>query len=296
MENIDSVVLNFDASSVQLMNVALAFIMLGIALDLSIDKFKLVFQHPKALITGLFAQLLLLPLLTFILIWVMQPQPSLALGMMLVASCPGGNISNFISSLSRANVALSIAMTTISSLAAVVFTPINFALYGNMYEPTQLILREISLDWFSVVRTIFMIIIMPIIVGLLFKRIYPKLAVKMARKFEVLSMMLFMAIVLVVLFSNLDYFIQCISAVFLLVLLHNGTALFTGYMSGVVAQLDWAERKSLIIETGIQNSGLGLIIIFNFFDGLGGMAIITAWWGIWHMISGFTIANLLRRV
>ncbi len=291
----DDIALNFSPSSLNLINITLAFIMFGIALDLSFDKFASVFSTPKKIILGLISQLLLLPLFTYCLICLFKPQASIALGMILVASCPGGNISNFISSLAKANVALSICLTTISSLAAIVFTPINFGFYGNLYEPTREILIEIELDWFKVVQTIATIIIIPIILGIFTKTKLPDLAKKMAKPLEKLSMFLFVLIVIGALFSNLDYFMECIAAVFFLVLLHNGGALMIGYNMGKRFHLELDDCKALAIETGIQNSGLGLLIIFAFFDGLGGMTIVTAWWGIWHMVSGFTMAYLWKR-
>ena len=277
------------------MNVCLAFIMFGIALDLSFDKFRSVFKTPRKIVGGLIAQLVLLPLLTYILVVLLKPEPSLALGMFLVAACPGGNISNFISSLAKANVALSISLTTITSLASVVFTPINFGFYGNLYEPTHLIMREISLNWFEVIKTIGMIILVPIIVGVTVKSRWPKLAAKLARPLEVISMVLFMLIVLAALASNLNQFMASIGGIFFFVLAHNAIALSTGYFIGNLVSKDFDDRKALSIETGIQNSGLGLLIIFAFFEGLGGMAIIAAWWGIWHMVSGFTLAYIWRK-
>jgi len=292
---VDDIVLNFSKTSITLINVTLAFIMFGIALDLSIDRFKAVLHTPKKLVAGLLSQLVLLPAFTFFLILLFEPQPSVALGMILVASCPGGNISNFISSLARANVELSISLTSITSILAILFTPLNFSFYGSLYEPSAAILREISLDWIEVVQTIGMIIIIPIIVGMLVKTYYPRIAKTLSKPLERISMLLFLFIVIGALTSNLEYFMSCISAVFILVLFHNGGALTIGYTMAKTFGLDTKDQKSLAIETGIQNSGLGLLIIFSFFNGLGGMAIVTAWWGIWHIVSGFSIAYLWKK-
>lgn len=291
----DDIVLNFNKSSIVLINVTLAFIMFGIALDLSLERFRKVLSSPKKLLLGLAAQLFLLPIFTFFLILVFNPQPSVALGMILVASCPGGNISNFISSLAKANVELSITLTSITSALSVIFTPFNFTLYGNLYEPTQKILQEISLDWVEVIQTIAMIIIIPIIVGMLVNKHYSKLAQKISKPLERISMLLFLLIVVGTLYTNMEYFLECVSAVFLLVFLHNGGALSIGYLIGSAGQLEHKDRKSLTIETGIQNSGLGFLLIFTYFGGLGGMAIVTAWWGVWHIVSGFSLAYLWRR-
>ena len=291
----DDIALNFNQSGLVIMNVCLAFIMFGIALDLSFAKFRGVLKTPKKIVAGLIGQLFLLPLLTYVLVVLLKPQPSLALGMFLVAACPGGNISNFISSLAKANVALSISLTTITSLAAVIFTPLNFGFYGNLYEPTHLIMREISLDWIEVIKTIGMIILIPIIMGVTVKTRWPKHAAKLAKPLEVISMLLFMLIVLAALATNLNQFLASIGGIFFFVLAHNALALSTGYLMGTLVSKDSDDRKALSIETGIQNSGLGLLIIFAFFEGLGGMAIIAAWWGIWHMVSGFTLAYIWRK-
>jgi len=293
--NLDNIVINFNETGLLFLNITLAFIMFGIALDLSIDNFKIVLRSPKKVLTGMFAQLLLLPALTYGLIVVMQPEPSLALGMILVASCPGGNISNFISALAKANVELSIILTIISSTIAIFFTPLNLSFYGNLYEPTQAILREVNLSWLEVVKTISLIIIIPIILGIICKNKLPQLALKLSKPLRVASMILFLIIVFGALTANYNYFIQVIGSIFLLVLLHNLLALGSGYLSGQAMGLPYADKKTLTIETGIQNSGLGLLLIFGFFDGLGGMAIITAWWGIWHILSGFMIAYFWSR-
>ena len=290
--DLDSIAINFNETGILFMNITLAFIMFGIALDLTIENFKIVLTSPKKVLTGMFSQLLLLPALTFLIIIIMKPAPSLALGMILVASCPGGNISNFISSLAKSNVELSIILTIISSTIAIFFTPLNLAFYGNLYEPTQAILREVNLNWIDVMKTISLIIIIPIIIGYLFKTKYPDFAMKLAKPMKVISMGLFLIIVFGALALNYQNFITVIGSIFLLVVVHNLAALASGYFSGHVMGLPFKDKKTLTIETGIQNSGLGLLIIFSFFDGLGGMALITAWWGIWHIVSGFTIAYI----
>ena len=292
---IDDLVLNFNKANVIYINITLALIMFGIALNLTIDNFKSVFRTPRKLILGLLSQLVLLPLFTYALILFTTPIPSIALGMILVASCPGGNISNFISSLAKANVELSISLTSITSVASILFTPLNFLFYGNLYPPAQKILREITLDWLEVFQTIAMIIIIPIILGMLIKKHFNQLALKLSKPMEIGSMMMFLLIVIGAFITNMDNFLACISAVFLLVLLHNGGALLIGYWTAKLGKLPQKDRKSLCIETGIQNSGLGLLLIFTFFEGLGGMAIITAWWSIWHIISGITIASIWRK-
>ncbi|MBK8656383.1 MAG: bile acid:sodium symporter [Haliscomenobacter sp.] len=128
MQDIDSIRINFNAEQLTLLNLCLAFIMFGVALDLQIEYFKKVFRSPRVLAVGLASQLVGLPLLTLGLIYLLRPNPSLAFGMLLVAACPGGNVSNYATHLSKANTALSVAMTTISTLGAVLLTPLVFPL------------------------------------------------------------------------------------------------------------------------------------------------------------------------
>jgi len=293
---IDNVTLNFNQSSIWILNLVLSIIMFGIALDLKIERFKMVAKHPKALIVGLVTQWLLLPILTLGLIAIFKPLPSMALGMILVACCPGGNISNFISSLCKADVELSIVLTTISSIGAIVLTPLLFAFYGGLFDQTNFILKEINLEWIEVARTICLIIIVPIIFGKLFSIYFAALTNKIKTPLRYLSMLLFILIVVGALMNNGAYFLKYINEVFGLVCMHNATAFFFAYLTAKTFKLKKEEVKSVTIETGIQNSGLGLLIIFSFFSGLGGMAIIAAWWGIWHIVSGLALSLFWRKL
>lgn len=296
MNGIDNVVLNFNASSVWILNVCLAIIMFGIALDLRKSLFVKILSSPKSLITGIAAQWLALPFLTYVLITILNPQPSIALGMILVAACPGGNISNFFSSLAKANVELSIVMTCISSVLAIILTPFLLTFYGNLYEPTREIMTVVSLNCWEVTRTILLIIVIPIILGQLFVRQFPTIADKIKGFLRIISMLLFLAIVVGSFATNYEYFLDYISLVFVFVLIHNLIAIFSGLGLGKLMKLDTDDVKSLSIEVGIQNSGLGLLIIFSFFSGLGGMAIVTAWWAIWHIVTGFILSFIWSKV
>ncbi len=296
MKNIDQVSLNFNESSIWVLNLCLALIMFGIALDLKKSMFVEVLKAPKSLICGLIAQWVLLPFFTYLLILLTKPQASLALGMILVAACPGGNISNFFSALAKSNVELSIIMTSISSILAIVLTPFILNFYGNLYGPTHEIMQLVSLDWWEVTQAILLIIIIPIIVGQLFARKFPEAAIKVKGLLKYASMGLFLLIVIGAFITNYEYFLDYVGLVFFLVLIHNFVAIMSGIGIGTIMRLDIKDIKSLSIEVGIQNSGLGLLLIFSFFSGLGGMAIIAAWWGIWHIVTGFLMSFIWNKV
>lgn len=293
--SIDSAHLNFSQDSLWVLNLCLAIIMFGVALDIKWADFKKVFRSPKATLIGLFLQFILLPAFTFLLVWVLQPRPSIALGMILVAACPGGNISNFMTHLSKGNTALSVSLTSIGTLLAIVMTPLNLQLWAGMYGPTSAILKEVSLNPWEMFETIAVLIGIPLIAGMTISNKYPAVAASISKRVKPFSIFIFTMFVVVAFANNMDIFLEFIHLVIIFVFLHNLMALALGYNVARVFKLSIENRKTLAIETGIQNSGLGLILIFGFFQGLGGMAIVAAWWGIWHILSGLAISTYWSR-
>ena len=292
---IDAVMLNFSPTSLQILNAVLAIVMFSIAIDLKPSDFNKLLRAPKALLTGLFSQFLVLPALTFGIVLVTTPPPSIALGLILVAACPGGNISNFITHRAGGNSALSVSMTAFATVVAIFLTPFNIALWGSLYAPTRAILRETAIDPVSVAVTVGVMLVLPLCLGVLLNMKRPEVTARLRTPLQFLSMGIFVAFVVLALATNWSLFVQFAGAVALLVLLHNAVALAAGYATATVVGLSDFDRRAVMIETGIQNSGLGLILIFGFFSGLGGMAVVAAFWGIWHAISGIVMAIYLAR-
>lgn len=301
LEILDHVRLNFSQANLFFLNIALAFVMFGVALDIKIDHFKAIVKNPKSAIIGFVSQTFLLPAFTFILVLLLNPTPTVALGMILVAACPGGNISNFISSMAKANVALSVSLTAASTLAAIFFTPFNFYFWGRIYikfynaHSAVGLVRPLEIDKIQMFQTVFILLGIPVLTGLLIAKYYPKLTEKIKKPFSTGSLIFFIVMVIAMLSANFDNFRNFVHLVFIIVLLHNGLALATGYFFSAVMRLPAKDKRTIAIETGIQNSGLALALMFNpkIFPPemeLGGMAIIAAWWGIWHIISGLSIA------
>ena len=294
MPEIDAVRLNFSAQNLLLLNLTLGVIMFGVALQLTIQDFRRLFSTPRPVLVGIVAQFLLLPALTFLLVWSLRPPPSIGLGMILVAACPGGNISNFMSMNAGGNTALSITLTAVSTVGAVVLTPLNLSLWGGLYEPASALLATVDVSFVNVLRTVTLILGIPLVLGMGLRHWAEERAKRLSRWIHPLSIVLFAAIVVAALRANFQYLIGYLDAVFGLVLIHNGAALAAGYQLAFWANLPRATRQTLALETGIQNSGLGLILIFNFFDGLGGMALVAGWWGIWHILSGLGLSFYWR--
>ncbi len=295
MVAVDQVRLNFNPQGLFIINVAIGLMMFGVALDLKLADFKRVGVAPKAPGIGLAAQFILLPALTFLLTLLIRPHPSMALGMILVAACPGGNLSNIITYLARGNCAVSISMTAVSSAMAILMTPFNLALWGRLNPATAPILREVSLSPIDVFVTIFVILGIPLAAGLTASRVFPGLADRVRKPFKIFSLAFFILIVCGALAANWQYFLRYVGLVMLAVFLHNLLALNIGYWSARAVRLDERDCRAVSIEVGIQNSALGLVLVFNFFNGLGGMAILVAWWGIWHIISGLAAAWIFSR-
>ncbi|WP_422370676.1 bile acid:sodium symporter family protein [Hoeflea sp.] len=295
MTDIDDVMLNFSPAGLMVLNAILSIVMFSIALDLRPSDFRALMRAPKPLFAGLVSQFLVLPALTFAMLLATNPRPSIALGLILVAACPGGNISNFITHRAGGNSALSVSMTGIATVAALVLTPFNVALWGNLYAPTRDLLRQTSLDPVSIGVTVFFMLILPLILGVLLNANRPAIAARIHKPMQWLSMAIFIAFIVVALAANWSFFLSFAGAVAGLVILHNALALGGGYLTATLARLSDFDRRAITIETGIQNSGLGLVLIFAFFGGLGGMAVAAAFWGIWHAISGLVLAQVWSR-
>ena len=304
---IDSINVTMNAGGMNTINIVLAFVMYGVALGIKPRMFVDVFKKPKSVILGACCQLILLPLLTFLLALLMDSLGwiswTMALGMILVASCPGGNISNFMSSLAKANIELSVCLTAISTALAVLMTPFNFWFYGNMFLKFASVHGEVpylTIPLWDVFKTIFILLGIPLTLGILTSHYLPKLAEKMKKPFQWVSIVFFLVMVVLSFMGNIDAFLKCIKYIFVIVLLHNLLALCTGFGVGSAFKVSRADRRTLTIETGIQNSGLGLVLLLgtSIFAGLpphGGMLVITAWWGVWHIISGLTVAAIFNR-
>ncbi len=291
-----------------IVNIILAFVMFGVALGIKTQTFKDVFRNPKSVIVGLLMQWIGLPAVTFIVCLILNPviTPMVALGMILVACCPGGNISNFISSLSKGNIELSVSMTAVSTAFAPIITPLNFFVWGNLYSQIVSIRAQIPtlhIPFMPMLEQILLLLGVPIVLGLVFAKYFPNATKKITKPAQIISILLFIGMVIVSFSQNFQIIVDNIIYIFFIVLLHNACALGTGYLGGTLAKLPQRDRRSLTVEVGIQNSGLGLILLFNpaifppevWHSHYGGMLLITAWWGIWHIVSGLTVAYLFRR-
>lgn len=292
---LDALRLNFNPGTMIFLKIALGLIMLGVALDIKFDDLKSILKNPKSIFAGLVGQFLFLPFLTYLLILVIKPYPSVALGMILVAACPGGNFSNLFTLMAKGNTALSVSLTFLSTVFALFMTPFNISFWGKLYPPTAELVEKISLNPMEIAETVILILGVPLVIGLYIRHKNKNLADKIQMGLKKLSV-IFVAVLIIGAFaSNFKIFTHYIHYIVVIVFLQNLLALGAGFVTGTLLKIPFRDRRAITIEIGIQNSGLGLALAFEFFSSLGGVAFVCAWWGIWHALSGTIVVYLFNR-
>ena len=308
LQSMDSVNLRFSQDGLLVLNITIGLIMFGVALGIKVDHFKALIKRPRPVVTGFVSQFFLLPAVTFLITVLLRNviTPTMALGMILVSACPGGNVSNFMSSLSKGNAALSVSLTAIATIAALFLTPLNFSLWGgwflDMYENSNPgLLPRLRIPFIEMFKTVILILGIPLALGMIVNHNFKKFTAAIMKPMKIFSIVAFLALVAVLVNKNFDFFLQFIKYIFILVLLHNLIAFATGFSFASLMKVSPYNRRAITIETGIQNSGLGLALLFNpkIFPpelAIGGMAVIVAWWGVWHIISGLTTAGIWSKI
>ncbi|UOE44277.1 bile acid:sodium symporter family protein [Agromyces larvae] len=293
--NVDDVVVSFAPGSLVILNVVLGFIMFGIALDTSVDDFKAVAKAPKAMLIALVAQIVLLPAVTFGLTLLLNVQGSIALGMILVACCPPGNISQVLTYRSRGNVALSVSMTAVTNVIYIFVLPLNLAFWGGIHPTGREFIEAVSLNGWQMMAEILLIIGLPFALGFALRARFPRFAARVQPYARWISLLALVGFIVAALAGNWAVFVAVLPIVLGVVFLHDAVALGLGYASARIGGLPPRDRKAITFEVGIRNAGLGLGLVFAFFGGLGGMAVVAGWWGVWDIIAGLVVATLWAR-
>jgi BASS family bile acid:Na+ symporter len=293
--NIDDAAVAFSDGNLVVLSVVLGLIMLGIALDTAPSDFAVVRRAPKAMILALGAQLLLLPAVTLGLTLALDLQASIALGLILVACCPPGNVSQVLTYRAGGNVALSVSFTAVANAVYVFTMPLSIAFWGGLHPTAREILAEVSLDPVKMFTDIVLVIGVPFAVGLTVRARWPRVAARLQKPVRWFSLLALVGFIVAALAGNFQIFVTYISMVLLAVFCHEVVALGTGYLTGRLGGLGPREVKAMTFETGIRNAGLGLGLVFTFFDGIGGMAVVAGFWGIWDIVAGLVLATIWAR-
>jgi BASS family bile acid:Na+ symporter len=278
-----------------LLSLVLASMILGVALDIHWRDFKGIIKMPKAIIAGLSAQFIALPAITTLLTLLLELPAGIELGMILVASCPGGAISNFVTHLSKGNTALSISMTAAASALATVMLPINFVFWSSVNPATAELITAIEVSSVDLFINLLWLLALPLVLGLFIKYQWSQLAAVLHQFLKVSSILALLAFIFIAVYQNKQTFFSHFELIFTIVLIHNAIALLLGFYVGKYAKLNIKDIKATTIEVGMQNSSLAIAIVYTQFNGEAGMALISAFWGTWHIISGLSIAVLFNR-
>ncbi|WP_417486074.1 bile acid:sodium symporter family protein [Maricaulis sp.] len=270
--------------------------MFSVALTLKLEDFGLVRREPGRVLGGVAVQLLGLPLLTLGLILILSPPASIALGMLIVASCPGGNVSNLLTRAANGNTAYSVTLTAISSVSAAVVTPLSILFWAGMYGPAGALVRSLDVDPWPFFTQTAALLAVPLMLGMALNHWKPDLAGRIARILGPLALGCIALLVAVGIVQNWPLILATGAVIIPIVVLHNGSAFALGWLSGRALGMETARRRALTFEVGIQNSGLGLVILLSQFSGVGGAAAIIGTWSIWHLVGGSLLAGLFRLV
>lgn len=293
-DDVDAISIKFNESSLTTLKIVIGAILFGIALDTKLESFAAAVRRPGTIAIGVIAQFLLLPAITFVLTLVLQIRGSVALGMILVACCPPGNVSNILTHRARGDVALSVSMTAVSNVLAIFLMPLNMAFWGSIHPTGKKLLEDIDLSAVDMLLEIGLVIGVPFIAGITIARIWPRFAERAGKIVSPLAFLALGVIIVIGVATNWSIFLDYIGIVLLAVFLHDALALGLGYAIARGTRLPDPSVRAMTFEVGIRNAGLGLLLVFTYFNGLGGMALVAAWWGIWDIIAGLAVAQWWR--
>lgn len=270
----------------KVINYLLGLVMFGMGLTLNLQDFKIVFSRPKDIIIGCLSQFTIMPLLAWGLSRLFQLDEALSLGVVLVGCCPGGTASNVITYLAKGDLALSVGMTGVSTLLAPLLTPLlTWVLAG----------KSVDVDVTGMFLSILWVVILPIIVGLFVKWLWPKFTHKAADYLPAFSSVAIAFIVAIIIAANADKLWAGGLLIVLVVMLHNVCGLGIGYLIARLLRLPEAKKRAISIEVGMQNSGLASSLATLHFAAYPLATIPGAIFSVWHNISGAIVARLYTR-
>ena len=283
---LDQLVFTIGPTAQALLACSIVIMMFAMALGLKLEDFSFLRREPKLFFGGLATQLVGLPLMTIALAWAAPISPSVALGMIVVAACPGGNVSNFMSWAARGDVAYSVSLTAGSSVVASIWTPIAILFWSGVYPPTAELLETIEFNRLAFIAQTTLMLAAPLGGGMAVARFWPAFANKARNPIAYLGAAAMAFVIITETFQFWPILVAAWALILLPVLAHNGAAFALGAAAGRLLSRSAARRRALTFEVGIQNAGLAVVLLLSQLHGLGGAAAIAAAWGVWHFVSG----------
>lgn len=294
LNGIDSVAIQFTPEGLRALNAAQALMMFIVSLYLDGHALREARRFPRAVAVGLLSQWLLLPLLTVVLIVSFEIPPSIALGLLLVSACPGGNASAFLTLLARGSLAVSVSTTAVSMLATAVLTPLVFAASGALAGLSQQ--GALRIDPWLVLETVLLLLVLPLCAGLLFRQWFPRAVQRIRGPLKAALGGLLLLAILGAAQTNGAVIQGYAWMVAPWILGQNAIALAGSYGLAWLARLPEADRRAITIGSGITSSGINLLLVFSFFGGAGAMAVVAVTWSVWRLITGGLLALIWSRL
>ena len=278
-----------------ILSLVLATMVFSVALELRVADFTRVARAPRAVVAGLVPQFVLLPVATWLATLVLDLPPTVEAAMILVACCPGGSLSNVVTHFGRGNTALSVSISAVAAVMALVLTPFNFTWMVSTNPATAGWLRQLDIDASAIWWSLLALLAVPMALGLLCSHHQPVLTARFRKPLSTFSLLALLAFIVLGLVKERQLLTPQILPQLLIVVLHNGAGLLLGYLAARTFRVSEGDRRAIMIEGGMQNAGLALGIIAVQFNADLGMVIIASLWGMWHIVSGMTLATLWRR-
>ena len=277
-----------------LLSLVLATMVFSVALELRVADFARVAQTPRAVIAGLVPQFLLLPGVTWLVTLLLDLPPNIEAAMILVACCPGGSLSNVVTHHGRGNTALSVSVSAVAAVLALFLTPFNFTWMVSANPVTAAWLRQLDIDASAIWWSLLALLAAPMLLGLLCSHHLPKFTAKIQKPLANFSVLALLAFIVLGLIKERHLLTAQILPQLLIVVLHNAGGLLLGWLAATAFRVVERDRRAIMIEGGMQNSGLALGIIAVQFNADLGMVMIASLWGMWHIVSGLSLATWWR--
>lgn len=278
-----------------ILSLVLATMVFSVALELRVDDFRRVAQAPRLVLIGQIPQFILLPGVTWLATLLLDLPPNVEAAMILVACCPGGSLSNVVTHHGRGNTALSVSISAVAALLALVLTPFNFTWMVSTNPATAGWLRQLDIDASDIWWSLLALLALPMALGLLCSHQAPALTARIRKPLGTFSLVALLLFIVAGLIKERQLLNAALLPQLLIVVLHNAGGLFLGWAAATAFRVAERDRRAIMIEGGMQNSGLALGIIAVQFNADLGMVIIASLWGMWHIVSGMTLATLWRR-
>ncbi|WP_020650620.1 bile acid:sodium symporter [Solimonas variicoloris] len=283
-EALDQAVVLFSPAQLRLMNIAQALMMFVVSLHLDLGGLRRVGEHPRAVLAALAAQWLLVPVLALLAIVLLRLPSAPALGLLLIACCPGGSAAAFLSLFARGHAAVAVAATTVSTLATALLTPLLFALTRAL-AGLDGAATGLELDTAMVVRTALVYLLLPLGAGLALQRWRPRLATRLRGPLKLALGVTLGVFLLGAVQANARSLQTLVLTLTPLVGGFHGAVLLGSWLLAAALRLPAPERRAITLSAGISNAGLSLLLVFSFFGGNGAMAALVAWWGVWRLLA-----------